>query len=383
MDSTSDISVVIIARNSALTIAACLDSVLAQDLGFAKIIIVDNCSQDETTSILGQYSHLKHIEIIHEKRIGRSVARNRGISLVQTDYTLLLDSDIQLGQDFCLHLKEYLGKYNPDILIGRVVPFTTQENFLDSYRSRFKSFVSNDTFVSLFKRDNIAPVVNTATAVFRTSLFSEVGGFDERLSRSEDRDLSRRLFYAHKVITVNSNLVSFSLPTRKITDYLMRSFDYGLANANYDRLWGDRFEHYSLGSLLDFYKFSQSLHMVLFFLVNNFLYRVGYFVGWLFIKKKLVPSKEKLSKLKVKLNMVKKNILKFRGGIYYLQPMWFYFFIDERIVFVDRFNNKITLDKDQSKTLLDLFDEKKSNRELKCEALINILRKNQVYKRML
>lgn len=91
------LSIIIPVYNGEKSIGRCLDSVLALGLpsGSLEVIVIDDCSTDQTLSVLQDYA-AKHAEIscIHlpvNKKPGG--ARNAGIRQAKGEYILFLDAD--------------------------------------------------------------------------------------------------------------------------------------------------------------------------------------------------------------------------------------------------------------------------------------------------
>lgn len=85
----SAISVIIPAFNAARHLAETLESVRAQTLQPAEIIVVDNGSTDGTPRIALEYG----ARCEHEPLRGAGHARNRGIAAARGDYFAILDAD--------------------------------------------------------------------------------------------------------------------------------------------------------------------------------------------------------------------------------------------------------------------------------------------------
>jgi glycosyltransferase involved in cell wall biosynthesis len=87
-------SVVIPSYNRAAFIEATLQSVLSQTYPHYEIIVVDNCSTDDTEEVLQRYIHAGQIQFIkHEQNFERARSRNTGMSAARGDFVTLLDSD--------------------------------------------------------------------------------------------------------------------------------------------------------------------------------------------------------------------------------------------------------------------------------------------------
>ncbi|MBI5450842.1 MAG: glycosyltransferase family 2 protein [Gammaproteobacteria bacterium] len=95
MASTISISVVIPAHNRAKTIGYCLDSVCNQTAKPLEVIVVDDCSTDNTVQVVNDYSRLhplvKVVELAHNS--GAQAARNRGIVEAKGEWIAFQDSD--------------------------------------------------------------------------------------------------------------------------------------------------------------------------------------------------------------------------------------------------------------------------------------------------
>jgi len=87
------ISVIIPVYNRGETITYCLESVFRQTLQPLEILVVDDCSIDQTVQIVLQYNHPLVRVIQLEKNSGAQAARNRGIQAAKGEWIAFLDSD--------------------------------------------------------------------------------------------------------------------------------------------------------------------------------------------------------------------------------------------------------------------------------------------------
>ena len=86
------ISVVIPTYNRATTIVACIKSVLAQSYTINEILIIDDCSTDDTIDRLKKFKE-KLILLNTNTHSGAQVARNIGIKAATSEWITFLDSD--------------------------------------------------------------------------------------------------------------------------------------------------------------------------------------------------------------------------------------------------------------------------------------------------
>jgi glycosyltransferase involved in cell wall biosynthesis len=85
------ISVIIPTYNRANTISKAIDSVFAQNHDAIEIIVVDDGSTDNTSTVLESFRH--RILLIRQNNQGVAAARNTGVSVAQGEYVAFLDSD--------------------------------------------------------------------------------------------------------------------------------------------------------------------------------------------------------------------------------------------------------------------------------------------------
>ena len=89
------IGVIIPNYNSGTYIRKCLDSLLEQEYKVNEIIVVDDCSTDDSTKIVKEYMKRNNNIILleNEKNMGVSYSRNRGIENTKSEYIMFCDSD--------------------------------------------------------------------------------------------------------------------------------------------------------------------------------------------------------------------------------------------------------------------------------------------------
>lgn len=107
-------SVVIPTYNRAKLIPATLESVFSQTYTDYEIIVVDNCSTDNTEEILKPLVAAGKIKYIrHEKNYERARSRNTGMENARGEFLTLLDSDDFMYESCLADAAEFAEK-NPD-----------------------------------------------------------------------------------------------------------------------------------------------------------------------------------------------------------------------------------------------------------------------------
>jgi glycosyltransferase involved in cell wall biosynthesis len=155
------VSVVIPCFNSELTIERAINSVFCQLVRPKEIVIVDDCSSDNTLQVL-QSIKLSNPEIINiikiEKNCGAASARNIGWNVASQLYIAFLDADDSWHPEKLKIQYNYMLN-NPEItLCGTKCAISTNENTKDSFR--FNLRIKKITSLSmLFKNPFNTPTV--------------------------------------------------------------------------------------------------------------------------------------------------------------------------------------------------------------------------------
>ncbi len=177
-------SIVIPCYNSQDTIVRCIESCISQSFLNFGIVIVDDCSDDDSCSIVESYILNKNLDfkiklIKLDVNKGPANARNVGIEASDADYIALLDSDDLFYMDKLSVIDNVLTK-EPEIdLIGH--DYSVNEYIYSKTDESIKSI----TLCSLLLR-NFAV---TPSIVFKRSMVTR---FDERMCYTEDHDFYLR-----------------------------------------------------------------------------------------------------------------------------------------------------------------------------------------------
>lgn len=185
------VSIVIPARDAAQTLAATLDSVVAQDFSGWEAIIVDDGSRDGTAAVASRYIGAgAPIRCIGTPGLGLAGARNEGLRHANGKALLFLDADDWIGRS---HLARLHSALRDDAKAAAsycgYVRVTPQGQ---AFMPRFAPEVAVDPLQVFMRRNALA---SHAVLIARDRL-EDVGGFDARLRTCEDWDLWQRLAFA-------------------------------------------------------------------------------------------------------------------------------------------------------------------------------------------
>ncbi len=184
------VSVVIPAHNSADTIGRALASVLSQTLAPFEIVVVDDCSSDETVRIVEAVGSPLIRVVRLTAHAGASGARNAGIEAAGGELVAFLDAD-----DAWLpaKLEKQVALITSDDRFAFVACASEEfsplgEDLGDTFRGR-RPLPGRDAWKGLLACNTVA---TPTVLVWRRHLI-DVGGFDRALAIGEDQDMWIRL----------------------------------------------------------------------------------------------------------------------------------------------------------------------------------------------
>lgn len=102
--STCKISIIIPIHNSQSYLKRCIESCIAQTIDSFEVILIDDCSSDDSPKIIAEYVSLypNTIQAIYLKEnMRQGGARNQGILAAKGEYIAFVDSDDWIDPDMC------------------------------------------------------------------------------------------------------------------------------------------------------------------------------------------------------------------------------------------------------------------------------------------
>ena len=229
----SSVDVVVPCYNYGRYLRECVESVLTQEGVDVRVLIIDDCSPDNTPEI-GQQLAAEDSRVEyrrHEKNQGHIATYNEGLlEWASADYCLLLSADDLLTQGAFERAVDVLdSSYNivfahgPAITIGPDGVASERQSRLGKGGSYVAS--GNDTVERFCKVGG--NFVVTPTAIARTSAQHRVGGYRDDLPHTGDMEMWMRLALIGSVAYVDS----FQAYYRRHSNNMSNSFHYcGIAD---------------------------------------------------------------------------------------------------------------------------------------------------------
>lgn len=183
------VSVNITTYNRAHLLPRCLDSVLSQSYENIEVIIVDDCSSDNTTEVVNEYqqkdSRIKYIR--HETNKRNAHARNTALENCTGYYVAFMDDDDEWIDSDKVKKQVEIFESSDDKKLGIVCSgvrlFSDEETYKDKIIEKPKDLVSY-----ILSRNGI---IYSPTVMTKRDIMIEVGGFDTNLPRGIDSDFYR------------------------------------------------------------------------------------------------------------------------------------------------------------------------------------------------
>ena len=178
--SKEPVSVIICARNEAENIELFLPSVLEQEYPDFEVIVVNDCSEDDTQFILERmqekYSNLKISQIKHDEKFthGKKLALTIGIKAAKNEWLLLTDADCKPAGKHWLSTMQRNFTQNNDIVLG-YGGYAAEPGFVNKL-IRFDTFMIAAQYLG-FALNKIPYMGVGRNLAYRKSLFLENKGF--------------------------------------------------------------------------------------------------------------------------------------------------------------------------------------------------------------
>lgn len=218
------LDVIIPAYNAARYLPFALESLLAQDSPDWHAVLVDDGSTDNTPEVVDSYRDRfgSRLTYIRQNNRGLPAARNAAIAASAGEFLALLDADdIWLPSRVSASLEVFRNQPSTGITYSAVT-------LIDQSGIPFFDFVGDDrdapgNTVSKIYTSEIHLCCPTVT--FRRAAVERVGGFDETLRSTEDRDLWVRIAQHYQVVFIPKILAQYRRSPTSMSANYQRMFE--------------------------------------------------------------------------------------------------------------------------------------------------------------
>ena len=184
------ISIIVPVYNSEQYLCRCLDSIIKQTYKNLEILLIDDGSTDNSSSICDDYSNKDNrIKAVHKSNGGVSSARNTGIEMSTGEYISFIDSDDFIELDFYEKMYSNIIKYDADAVK------CTYDFYLENGSFRDHQGHFDDTLFDFSNRDDLYHFLDmitrfdvsaeNVTYLFKSKLL-KLHKYDSNISYGED-----------------------------------------------------------------------------------------------------------------------------------------------------------------------------------------------------
>ena len=121
------ISIVTTVYNIEKYIKQCLDSLLNSSYRNIEVILVNDCSTDNSMEIVNEYEDDRLVVINHDVNMGAGWARKHGIEAATGEYVITIDGDDWISPTFIEDLAQNAMETNADIVSGGITIVHSEE----------------------------------------------------------------------------------------------------------------------------------------------------------------------------------------------------------------------------------------------------------------
>ena len=198
-------SIIVPVRNDVTRLTKLLGSLSPQDWEDHEILVIDDCSTDETPQVAAGFP-ARVVSL--DRRSGPAVARNHGARLAQEAVLVFADSDVVLEPGAIARLTRWMD--DPNVIGVSTVASETPENpgFIAKYCAVTDKYVCDNWDASPAESEahdeahQTCRWFSTRLGAIRKDVFFELGEFDTRFDRPciEDAEFSSRLARRYSLV---------------------------------------------------------------------------------------------------------------------------------------------------------------------------------------
>ena len=209
----TNFTVIIPARNEALNIKACLESILAQAYSpsYIEIIVIDDFSQDDTAFIVkAMAANNENIRLLsladyfdpNEMNSFKKKAIEKAVSIAKGDWIVTTDADCIVPNTWLQLYNEFIQIHQP-VFVAAPVMFIKEQGILNEFQ--VLDFLALQGITAAAVGAGKHSMSNGANLAFEKSAFIAVGGYQgvDHISSGDD------MFLMHKMKVTLSNRIGY------------------------------------------------------------------------------------------------------------------------------------------------------------------------------
>ena len=217
------ISVLMTVHNTSKFLKRAINSVINQTYKNIELIVVDDCSTDNSTKIIKKIKNNKIKKFFFNKNKGRIEALNFALKKSTGEYVAILDSDDFSNKNRLALQTKILNDDENLMLVGSMT------KIVNNIKKKIYVYPSKEealNFHEIIHHKNIFPF---STVIFKKKIIKDIGNFSKNIKYSIDFEFILRVKKKYKIYLIpkilGQNTLRFGSLTEKKDLALARSLD--------------------------------------------------------------------------------------------------------------------------------------------------------------
>lgn len=215
-----NVSIIIPVYNLEKTLSRCLDSIIAQTFQNIEIIIINDCSTDNSEAIILKYAkqdnRIKYIK--HNKNKGCGGAKNTGLDNVSAEWVIVIDADDYVANNMVEMLHNKALEYSVKMVQCRHKRFNEKLKPYSASPSQKKDIIIKNPFKEVCLANSLITYV-TWNKIWHISLFNENNiRFLERVTCEDSAALIVALNTIDRMVLISDELYFYYFNDGKYTN---------------------------------------------------------------------------------------------------------------------------------------------------------------------
>jgi glycosyltransferase involved in cell wall biosynthesis len=201
--------------NSEATLQAVIESIENQKTKPSEIIVIDDCSSDQSKEIVvSKGCRLYSLE----KNSGRGKVRNKGTTESKSPFLLFCDSSNVIDSSFSDKALRHFHDPMVAAVFGRIKNSPNCTGAISRWRGRhlFKEYAQYDN-----EPHEVSTLITYAIMLRREAVMA-VGNFNPKLRQCEDQELGSRLLKHGYRILADNSLCAYSIKKESLSSLFLR-----------------------------------------------------------------------------------------------------------------------------------------------------------------
>ncbi len=197
------ITVLLSVFNDEKYIKQSINSILSQTFTDFELLIIDDCSTDNTTDILKVYKDPRIKIIINNKNIGITKSLNKGLKIARGEYIARHDSDDISYPDRLKKQFNFLERNKSYVMVG------SHTNVIDESSNHIEYWNDERTSEEIFYTLSYTNILTSSSIMFCKKILDVSGDYNETYDHTEDYELWYRISRKGKIYVIPENLVKW------------------------------------------------------------------------------------------------------------------------------------------------------------------------------